>query len=258
MIRGLITAIRTLTIIPLPGRDIETFSASLPCFPIVGLVLGLIVWSTGLIWISVLGVAWAAGGGIILLFEEIFLTRCLHLDGLADWADALGSGRNRERRLSVMKDAHLGTFGVVALTMILLAKWVALNRILSSETVVCLLPVMIISRDMMVALAVGLPYARSDEGTASPFVRDARPRDGAIAHAISVCMCVFFGPCGVILFGAGWLITRLLRISFRRCFGGITGDLLGATNEIVETALLLLCALPGESLFQYTSWSFLS
>lgn len=259
MIRGFITAIRTLTIIPVAGREVERFSASLPWFPLVGLILGLILWSTGLIWIRILGITWAAGGAILLLVEGVFLTRGLHLDGLADWADAVGSGGNRERRLSVMKDTHLGTFGVLALITILLARWVALNRILSSETVLCLVPIMIISRDMMVALVVSLPYARSGEGTARPFVRDARPRDGAIAHGISVCMCVFFlGPFGIILFGAGWLMSRLFRISFRRSFGGITGDLLGATNEMVETALLLLCALPGESLSRYTGWSFLS
>lgn len=255
--RGFITAVRTLTIIPVPGRESERFSLSLPWFPFVGLILGLILYATGLIWIKIFAMDWPGGGAIILLAAEILLTRGLHLDGLADWADAIGGNRGREARLSIMKDSHLGAFGVLAIMIVLLAKWVALERLFSSGSTICLLFVLVISRDMMVELITTLPYARSGEGMARPFVNGASPYQRAWAHTISLCFCLCFGPAGLVLFGTGWIITRLFGASCRRVFGGITGDLLGATNEMVGVILLMICAMPGKSILCYTGWSWL-
>ncbi len=253
--KNLITAIRTLTIIPVPGRDSERFSSSLPWFPLVGLMLGSILFGMGIIWIKIFAPDWSGGGAIIILAAETLLTRGLHLDGLADWADAMGGSTNREGRLSIMKDPSLGTFGVLALVTVLLAKWVALERLLSSGSTIWLLLILIISRDMMVELMTTLPSARSGEGMALPFVMDASRRHRAWAHTISLFFCLFFGPGGFALFALGWVIARLLGTSYRKLFGGITGDLLGTTNELVETILFLICALQGKFILCYTGWS---
>lgn len=255
--RGFITAVRTLTIIPVPGRDSEKFSFSLPWFPFVGLILGFMLYATGEIWIKIFDLDWPGGGAIILLTVEILLTRGLHLDGLADWADAIGGNTGREARLSIMKDSHLGTFGVLAIMIFLLAKWVALEKLISSGSTICLLFILIISRDMMVELMTTLPYARSGEGMARPFVNGATSYQRGWTHTISLCFCLFFGPAGLALFVMGWIITRLFGASCRRFFGGITGDLLGATNEMVEVLLLMICAMPGKSILCYTGWGYL-
>jgi adenosylcobinamide-GDP ribazoletransferase len=253
--RGLITAVRTLSIIPVCGRDAERFSDSLLWFPLVGMLLGALLWATGSAWNRVVGTEWPGGGAMTLVVVEIFLTRALHLDGLADWADAVGGARDREGRLRIMRDPHLGSFGVVALVTDLLAKWVVIRNLLLSGGLVCIVPVSIVSRAMMATLMVRLPYARSGEGMAKPFLEEISGRMGIAISVLSLSLCLFFGPLGIVLYFAGWMTAGLLGMSFKRTFGGITGDLLGTTNEVVETILLWLCALCGNLLFGYGGWN---
>lgn len=255
--RGLFTAIKTLTIIPLPVEERSSFSSSLTWFPVVGFLIGALLAGIGLLWIKIFEINWSSGGALVILAIEIYLTGALHLDGLADWADALGGYKSREKRLSIMKDPHLGSFGVLALTVVVLAKWVALERLLSSGSVVWLLAVLALSRGMMVELISTLPYGRTEEGMATAFLESVTPRCRIISHTISICLCAGFGPAGFVLFGGAWVLTKFLGASFQRGFGGITGDLLGTTNELLETGLLGLCALPAKSLLDYTGWGWL-
>ena len=253
---GFITAIRTLTIIPVSGRESEKLSSSLAWFPVVGLLLGLLLFGFGTLW-NLLVEDWPGGGAILVLLADIYLTRGLHLDGLADWADATGGPRNREARLAIMKDSHLGTFGVIALILVLLSKWVALERVLHTDSLLGVLPAMVVSRSMMVELIALLPYARPDSGMAKPFVEGIMPRQRVWSHVIALGVCLCFGPMGTALFFIGWTGARLLATIFQRMFNGITGDLLGATNEIVETLLLMIWALPGPFLLCYTGWKWI-
>jgi adenosylcobinamide-GDP ribazoletransferase len=255
--RGLITAIRTLTIIPLPGRQHEKFSHSLIWFPVIGLILGLILYGTGWLWIERLSLDWPGGGAVIVLILQVVLTRGLHLDGLADWADALGGKPDKASRLTVMKDPRVGAFGVIALVAVLLAKWVAIDRMFSSGSFLWIVFIMVISRDMMVVLMTTLPYARTGAGMASPFVKDIPHGHRLLAHTVCFFICLFAGPVGLFFWGSGWIITSLLRVSYRHGFGGITGDLLGATNEIVEMILLVIGATWGRLMIEYTGWGWL-
>ncbi|MBW1723664.1 MAG: adenosylcobinamide-GDP ribazoletransferase [Deltaproteobacteria bacterium] len=255
--RGLVTALRTLTVIPVPGKEGEHLSDSLPWFPVAGLALGALFYLLARLWLEILGDSWSSGGGALILFETIILTRGLHLDGLADWADALGIRKGRKQRLAVMKDPHLGSFGVLALISLLLLKWAALSRLLASGSILWLLAIGTVSRGMMVELITTLPYARSGEGTARPFLEGARPKHRFLAFSITLALCLWPGPVGLVLFGAGWIVTHIMRYFYKKGFGGITGDLLGANCEIVETVLLFLCALPGERLLPVTGWSWL-
>ena len=257
MVKGLITAIRTLTIIPVPGRESEKLNYSIPWFPFVGLILGLILYAIGKIWTNIFALSWSGGGAVIILAAEIILTRGLHFDGLADWADTMGASREREARLNIMKDSRLGTFGVLALIIVLLIKWVAFERLLSSGSIILLIAVLIISRDMMAELITTLPYARSGDGMARPFVKGASPRQRVWAHASAFFLCLFFGPAGLALFCMGWIITMFFGIWFQRCFRGVTGDLLGTTNEMVEMILFMCCALPGDLILCYTGWGWI-
>jgi len=255
--KGLIKAIRTLTIIPVPGNESEDFSSSLPWFPFIGLILGLALYGVAFIWSRVMVIDWPEGGAVILVAAQVILTRGLHLDGLADWADAVGGHRQREKRLAIMKDPHVGAFGVLALIIVLMLKWVAFKRLLFFGSFIWLLPVSIISRGMMAELISVLPYARPVKGMAQPFVKDASPKQRVMNLTVSFCACLYFGPAGLLMLGAGWMIAMSLGMWYRRGFGGITGDLLGTANEIIETIIIMICALPGELILRHTGWGWL-
>ena len=225
--------------VPVPGRDAEKFSSALPWFPVVGLAIGGLFY--GLVrGLSLAGVAWPEGEAAFIVGAGALLTRSIHLDGFADWADGFfGGGRDRERVLAIMKDPCTGAFGAVALVTVLLANWTALAQLIRLGRPEWIIAAFIVSRTMQVELATVLPYARAN-GTAAPFVKGARPVHRLIAMALAIiAMCLLFGPIRglAVLFG-GWLIARIFGWWCRRRVGGITGDLLGACSVLVETAVL--------------------
>ena len=253
--KGFVIALRTLTLISWPGKESEDLSTSLPWFPVVGLFFGLILYGIGYLWTKLLLGQWMAGTALLMVGVEVWLTRGLHLDGLADWADSIGGFQEREKRLAIMKDASLGAFGVLALVLALMAKWVAFERILCTGSFIWLLPMFALSRGMMVDLITTLPYAREGEGMARVFVKGASPKHRLASHLISLGICLPFGPIGLTFFGIAGLITVLFKGRCRKRFGGITGDLLGTANEMVEICLLMVCALPGKVILYYIGWA---
>jgi adenosylcobinamide-GDP ribazoletransferase len=253
--KGLVIALRTLTLISWPGKESEDLSTSLPWFPVVGLFLGLILYGIGYIWTKLLLSQWMAGTALLMVGVEVWLTRGLHLDGLADWADSIGGFQEREKRLAIMKDVSLGAFGVMALILALMAKWIAFERILIIGSFIWLLPIFALSRGMMVDLITTLPYAREGEGMARSFVKGASPKHRLASNLISLGICLPFGPVGLAFFGIAGFMTFLFKGRCRKRFGGITGDLLGTANEMLETCLLMVCALPGKILLYYTGWA---
>ncbi|UCG11277.1 MAG: adenosylcobinamide-GDP ribazoletransferase [Deltaproteobacteria bacterium] len=255
VLQGLVTAFRTLTIFPVPGQDAPKHSGSLPFFPLVGLALGFLLWAISLIDRVISGGDWPMGVAGIMLLASVISTRSLHLDGLADLADAVGGGWDRARRLEIMKDSRLGVFGAVAIIITLLCKWVAFTRLVAVGSTIWVVLIFMVSRAMQVNLAVRLDYARSEGGTAASFVRQASGYHRAAAFAITLVAALVFGILGLVALTVAELITWLYGGWCRKNIGGITGDLLGAGNEIVETVLLLLAAAPGSLLLGYTGWS---
>jgi adenosylcobinamide-GDP ribazoletransferase len=253
MIRGLISAIRTLTIIPIPGNTEDDFGAALPWFPLVGFFLGGLLYGLTWLWLKIPWLHWPQGAALLLVLLQIIITRGLHLDGLADWADSWG-GRDRLQRLAIMKDSRIGSFGVLALIVVLLAKFIFFARLLQSGTFIWIIFVSGLSRALLVALLFGLPYARSEPGMGQPFALGASYKRLLYAHLFLLLSCIYFGPIGLGLWGIGWTAALFLRSRFKKTFGGITGDLLGASNELLETLLLMLCALPGPVLQNYLGW----
>ncbi|MCK5735470.1 MAG: adenosylcobinamide-GDP ribazoletransferase, partial [Spirochaetaceae bacterium] len=110
--RALAEALRFLSIIPIPGRPPKNSSRVTALYPWAGLILGIITaagaWAAG--WIFS-----AAGAAVLTVAVRITVTGGLHMDGLADLADGIGGGRNREKRLEIMSDSRLGSFGALAL-----------------------------------------------------------------------------------------------------------------------------------------------
>lgn len=239
--RSLITALRTLTVLPCPGRDTDNFASTLPFFPAVGTLIGGLV--VLILSALTLQAGWAEGAGAVAAVAAILITRGLHVDGLADVSDALGAGRTVERRLEIMKDPHTGAFGVMAIAGDLLLKAAALAHLAAAhQWALALLP-FIVSRTAQVVMIVSLPYARAEGGKAERFVREARPLHLVLALIIAAGCCMAVGGIsGIILLLQGLAIAVFLRYWMKRNFGGVTGDLIGTANEVVETGLLVFAA----------------
>jgi len=244
ILSGLVTAARTLTWLPIPGRDAVSFASALPWFPLVGTLLGLILYGAAL----VTGQGWPGGTAILVVAGGTLLTRGLHLDGLADSTDGLFGGRTRERALAIMKDSRMGAFGGIVLVLVLLAKFVAVSRLVSLSATIWIIPAYIASRTVQAVLAASMPYARAEGGTAGSFVAQAGPRHAMLALAVAIALVVGLGgpnwrwPAAL---GMALCLAVLLGAGFRRRVGGITGDLLGASSELTELAVLFYgCLLP--------------
>jgi adenosylcobinamide-GDP ribazoletransferase len=245
MFHGLTTAGRTLTILPFPGKDAENFSDALPWFPVVGFILGLILYGLGLAFEAITP-AWPMGQSLLILVASVILTRGLHLDGLADWFDGLGGGRTPDKFLAIMKDSHVGVFGVLALVLVLLAKWVAITHLMETGQLALILAPYIVSRTLLVELSVCFPYARPEGGTAGPFMAQARPFHRWMALCLAtVFLFLAFKWSGILLLVGGWIFARLLGRWFMGRIRGITGDTLGTACELTEILLLLICAIVG-------------
>jgi adenosylcobinamide-GDP ribazoletransferase len=234
--KGLITAIQTLSILPIGGNGCEDFSKSLPWFPLVGLLLGLIL-------AGIAGLCEAVPAGataVLLLLAGVLLTRGFHIDGLADCADGFGGGYTRERVLEIMKDSSTGAFGSIAIALSLLIKWVALTHLAETGNLAVIILAYVASRAFQVEQMVRLPYARAT-GTAASFVSGATP-----AHRLTVLLTagvisfLLKGVTGTVYFSIAWLAAFLFGQYCKKRVGGITGDLLGTTSEITEILILFL------------------
>jgi len=240
---GLVTAMRTLTIFPIPGRDADSMASSLPWFPVVGAILGSILYLIGTLLTRFIIPDWPETVAFLLVAARIYVTRGFHLDGLSDWVDSFGAMNNRKRMLEIMKDSRVGAFGVMALAMILLGQWIAITRLCEQGNILWIVAAYIVSRTAQVEMATTLPYARPEGGTAGAFVGQAQPHHRRIAFSLAaILLFILFGWQGLIVL----LIGEIVRIGFGfwcyRRFGGVTGDLLGACSELVETTLLFLIA----------------
>lgn len=242
--RGFVTALRTLSMLPIPGRDASSMAYSLPWFPAAGGLLGLIVYVCTAAVGSVLHGRWPEASAFLAIVIGIYLTRGFHLDGLSDWADGYGAYSNRKRILEIMKDSRVGVFGVLALIAVVLGKWIAITRLAESHSIFMIPAAYIISRTMIVLLAVSLPYARPEGGTAASVVADARISHLVIAFVSAVVLLAFFyGWTGLLLMGIGLIVCACFGWSCYARLGGVTGDLLGACNELVEVAVFFSAVL---------------
>jgi adenosylcobinamide-GDP ribazoletransferase len=239
-------ALSFLTVFPWPRFGEVTsgdLARSLFWFPWVGALLGLVYWVAGAGLTHYFSPSAAAA---LLLTLTVFLTRGLHLDGLADTVDGLGGGRTPEDRLAIMKDSRLGAFGAISLVLVLLLKYsfilVLFDRGLPRELV--LFP--IISRWSIVVLAGLAPYARPGGGLGQAMTEGANPQllTGSTLAALLLSFLAggYLGPISLVL--AALVVWGLSRY-FRRQLGGVTGDVYGAVNEILETLVLAVTVLWG-------------
>lgn len=236
--RGLLSAIRILTIVPIPGRDAGFSAACLPWFPIVGAILGATSYAIA----STLGPQWPAGAAFLAVAAAVVLTGGLHVDGLADAADGLGGGRDKDTALAIMKDSRTGAFGVIAIGLALIGRTLATSSLIASSSASWLVIAAATARFMQIDMMVRLPSARPN-GTAAALVAGARGWHWALGFL--TCAAIGFAIGGILgLTGlAGALCVNLgLGAWFKRRVGGVTGDLIGTASEISEVSILLFAA----------------
>ncbi len=238
-------AARFLTILSWPRApeepDAFDFAAAVSRFPFVGLSLGV------LLVIMDLFVGWVAPVSVrdgLLVIALVVLTGGLHLDGLADLADAMGGGVDAESRLKIMKDSVIGPMGAMAIGGALLLKFAALQSLPSEGRWAALLLAPTFSRAAMAYLIVSLPYARSEGGTGSAFAEAADPGHGYTAVGWALAASLVFGFFGGVLVGVvAGVVTLVAKRVLEKKLGGGTGDGYGAAGEVVETISLLAFAI---------------
>lgn len=203
-------------------------------YPFVGLVIGVLTWLT---WKGAMFAFPPLMGGVITLIVWAALTGGLHLDGLADCCDGLLASTTVERRLEIMKDPHVGAFGVIGLILVLLLKASALASLTSATSFGILLAASF--GRWCILLAGLLPLARPS-GMGADFAFGFRRSFLLWGAVLPLGIAILLGMSGVVSVLAGLGAAALvLRLSKSR-IGGVTGDVFGMVVEVVETVMLLI------------------
>lgn len=241
--KSFLLALQFLTRLPLPAvhcDDPRLFGRSMLFYPLVGVLIGLLLVGLAVPLAGVSPVLAAA----LLLLVWVFVTGALHLDGLADSADAwLGGHGDRERSLAIMKDPRSGPAAVVVLVCLLLAKYAALQVLLAGGDWRMLGAAPMLGRLALPALFLTTPYVRA--GGLGSVLAENMPR-------ISAVLVVLLGLLAFGLWLGRWSAAPIvsailafiwLRHLMIRRLGGTTGDTAGAMVEIVELSVLAAAAL---------------
>ncbi len=206
-------------------------------YPIAGLVLGGLTVLFGIALIM-LGIPNIATAGIMLIFMTV-ITGAMHEDGLADSCDGLWGGWDKTRRLEIMKDSAIGAYGVIGLILTLGLRWVGYWLLIENNAIWALVAVAALSRAAMVPVMTALPNAR-DTGLSHHVGRPA-PQTAWIAIAIAfVVSIVVLGLTTVPVLIVMALAVTAWAATAHQKIGGQTGDILGATQQVVEIAVLLV------------------
>jgi adenosylcobinamide-GDP ribazoletransferase len=244
---GLRLAVTLLTVVPRPGPPDPAAptrrqaGAAMAWAPLIGLAAGGI--AAGVLWV---GARWAGPllGAVLAITALAALTGGLHLDGLADLADGLGSRRPAAGALQIMRQSDIGPFGVVALVFTLLIQVAALDRaqVLGRGEVAIAAAAVTARLAMTAACRPGVPAARAS-GLGALVAGSVRPAVLAGLVGAAVGGAAPFGVIFAVAVVAGLAVGLALAAVAVRRLGGITGDVLGAVAEVTAAACLLVTAL---------------
>lgn len=229
--KGLCIALQFLTRLPAPSFSIsnEAFAASMRWFPVVGLIVGALIAGAG--WVGALVDGWT--GALAALAAWVLVTGALHLDGLGDMADASGAAhKSRDRMLAVLSDPHVGSFGVTAIALQLLAKVILLHVLVDHGAIATLVSVPFAARIAPLFWTRCIPPLH--DGLGARFRGAIRPLDLGL-WTLALLAAAWLHPALLLAVPAAalwgrWLVHRV---------GGLSGDGHGAGIELIETALLL-------------------
>lgn len=231
-------ALQFLTVLPIELKTMPSAKQNAQAmlfYPLVGLLLGLILFASAMLLAKLPIILSAA----VILVLWIWLTGGLHLDGLADTADAwVGGFGDPERTLKIMKDPACGPIGVLSLVVVCLLKFVALYVLLEQQMAAFLIVLPMLGRSVPLFLFLTTPYVRAQGLGRS--MTDFMPKTLLwMVFVITIALLCMFEWLGLIALLFFLLILFYLRSLFIKRIGGITGDTVGAAIELAETGVLL-------------------
>jgi adenosylcobinamide-GDP ribazoletransferase len=238
---GLAAAFRFLTCLPLPAPKTsveDDLSRALPYFPLVGLAIGGL-----LVALDQALAPWFARPlvDLALLAALVLVSGALHLDGLVDTADGLFGPGPAERRLAAMRQSWAGPRGVAAALGQLLLLYAALAALPPGQRTPALVLAPVLGRWAVVYCYVAFPYARPGPSLSRVLKNGATPLVGLAATTFTLALAALVSwPGGPILLALGWLLVELAGRLARQRLGGMSGDVYGAVEQIVESMTLLL------------------
>jgi adenosylcobinamide-GDP ribazoletransferase len=238
VLERILLAASFLTIIPLaggPARPPAEVAASLRWFPLVGFIIG------AMLVLEDRALAIFTGGAIraaLLVITLEIVSGGMHLDGLADTADALGAGRDRERALEIMRDSRIGAFGAAAIFAVLALKVIALAGAHGEARRAAIYAAPGLARWAMAWIGGRSAYLRAQgAGTALLGGGERNPRIASIIAAVGMIPAAGCHALRAIATAA--LLAAILRKFYERWLGGVTGDVIGAAGQIVEAAVMI-------------------
>jgi adenosylcobinamide-GDP ribazoletransferase len=251
--RSFLVALAFLTVVPVRFRTpptAECVARSRWWYPVVGLLLGAALggWAAVLAWLP----GSAAVRAFLALLAWVGVTGALHVDGFCDCCDGLFGGGKPEDRLRIMKDPHVGSFGLVGGVLVLLGKFAGLQAALGTWRGPWVVGgTVLVARCLVLCVAAGARYPRP-EGTGKVLIEATQAREGWLfAAAGAVAAVLVLGLVGLAWLRAaavcamtGVVVLGIRRLCVRR-LGGITGDCLGAAIELAELSFLLASAACG-------------
>ncbi|HEY6411299.1 MAG TPA: adenosylcobinamide-GDP ribazoletransferase [Ktedonobacteraceae bacterium] len=240
-----VAAVRFLTVFPLPGntpifdKEAVTSRIVIGCeyFPLVGLLLALLLWLLVLILAPLVPQLVLAA---LLVVSLVILTGGLHLDGLMDTCDGLFGGSTRERKLEIMRDSHVGSFGVLGAACILLLKFALFASINVHSLPLALLIALPSARWAMVLMLRVFPGARPT-GLGAAFHQAVTIERLLVAGIVALAIVLIVGQfIGLLVWIAVTAAALVMGFWIYRNIGGLTGDSYGAIEEVVEVVALLV------------------
>ena len=226
-----------LTIIPTGNASLESIAKYMYLFPVVGVTIGLIVGTVGFslsLFLDPLIVS------LFVVASLAIITGIHHTDGLADFADGLMVKGTKEKKLAAMKDFSTGSAGILAIVLYVLGLIIALSLSTGYQLFITILLSEILAKFSMVLMAsIG---KSASLGSNSPFVELMKNQKKLVVAGIITLIPVILlgGILGIVVFCAGVTLTIFLVGMSTRSFGGITGDVLGATNELARLTSILI------------------
>jgi adenosylcobinamide-GDP ribazoletransferase len=226
-----------LTIFPSSNATLETIAKYMYVFPIVGIVIGLLIGSFGFGLSFLLDPLLVS---LIVVASITIVTGIHHADGLADFADGLMVKGSKDKKLKAMKDLSTGSAGIVAIVLYLIGLIITVSLTNGFDLFRAILISEILAKFSMVLMA-SLGNSAS-LGSNSPFVKIMKDKKKlSVAFVIMLIPVIIIGETtGLVMLGVAVTVTIFILAMSTRSFGGITGDVLGATNELTRLASLMV------------------
>ena len=237
--KRLIAALQFLTIIPLGKSAIYDPKGMVPFFPVVGIIIGGLLSIVDYIAL----IFWP--DPVTAVLDVVFLvviTAALHLDGLGDTADGVLGHRNREKALMIMKDSRIGVMGLMAIVCTLAVKWGGIMH-MSNHRMLLLVLIPAFARSGMIFGIRFLKYGRPEGGTGYDVFGEPLKWSAFQWMLIPITLSIFLGWKGIWLNLIFAVLTITIIFYYKKRMGCITGDMLGAMTEIIESLLFLFVSI---------------